>query len=196
MRELLKSLLPEWIKRPIRYMWCNISNLLEYRIINAQPSRHHQALEKVREKKRIIVAFFVTHSAVWKYDGVFQLMEKDPRFEPVVVICPVINYGHENMLAEMQKAHDLFNNKGYKTIKTYIEEDESYLDVKKEIAPDIVFFTNPYQGLIKSEYYITNYRDTLTCYTTYSLPVTNLDEVQYNQLFHNILWKLDRKSVV
>jgi CDP-glycerol glycerophosphotransferase (TagB/SpsB family) len=59
--------------------------------------------------------------------------------------------------------------------------------VKKVINPDIVFFTNPHK-LTKKEYYITNYRDRLTCYVPYSFQVSYLLQEQYNQIFHNLLW--------
>lgn len=190
----IKNLLPEWIKRPLRPIKLKISELMEYPIIYTQPGRHKKAIEKVRNKarnnERIRVAFFATHSSVWKYDGVYQLMDQDPRFEPIVIVCPVINYGKENMLVEMEKTFKMFQNKGYRVIKTYDEMDDSYLDVKKEIEPDIVFYTNPYRGLIHNEYYITNFKDILTCYVPYAFGVSNLyDQGLFNLLFHNILWK-------
>jgi len=192
-KKMIKDILPEWIKKPLRSIQTKLIELQEeyeeYKIIYAQPKRHRKALKKVRKKEKIKVAFFAIHSSVWKYDGVYQLMDKDPRFDPIVVVCPVVNYGKENMLVEMEKACRLFKSKGYNVVKTYNEEDDTYLDVKKEIAPDIIFYTNPHRGLIKDEYYIKNFKDTLSCYTQYSFNVAHLNEAQYNQLFHNILWK-------
>jgi len=194
MKEIIRNLLPEWAKKPLRSIRLKQIQLAEYQTIHAQPKRHRKALEKLRtkvhKKEKIKVAFFAIHSSVWKYDGVYQLMDKDPRFDPIVVVCPVVNYGKENMLAEMEKTFKLFKRKGYNVIKTYNEKDDTYLDVKKEITPDIVFYTNPHRGLIKDEYYITNYIDTLTCYTQHAFYVSHLIEAQYDQLFHNILWKV------
>ncbi len=157
--------------------------------IEIQPLLHKEALERVRKKEIIKVAFFAIHSSVWKYDKIYQLMEEDPRFDPVVVICPAVNYGKGNMLEEMEKSYKLFKNKGYNVIKTYSEEDDTYLDVKHEIAPDIIFYTNPYEGLIMDKYYITNFKDTLTCYTQYGFYIGKIHEVMYNLFFHNILWR-------
>ena len=189
---MIRDILPEWMKKPLRSIRAKLSELQEgyeeYKIIYAQPKHHRKALKKVCKKEKIKVVFFAIHSSVWKYDGVYQLMDKDPRFDPIVVVCPVVNYGKENMLVEMEKAYTLFKNKGYNVVKTYNKEDDTYLDVKKVVAPDIVFFTNPH-CLTSEEYYITNYKDILSCYTQYSFHVTHLNEEQYNQLFHNILWK-------
>lgn len=185
----LKGLLPEAIKEPLRPIWLKLVQLPEYPLILSQPKLHKKALEKVRKKDKIKVAFFALSSAVWKYEGLYRLMEQDPRFEPIVIVCPIVNYGYENMLMEMEKAYRMFYDKEYNVIKTYNETSDSYLDVKMEIEPDIVFYTNPHRGLIKDEYYINNYLDTLTCYTQYSFHVTYLNQAQYNQFFHNVLWK-------
>jgi len=190
-KKCIKIFLPERIKKTLRVMRQKITPFEEYMIIKVQPLRHKRALKRVKNKSKrdkIKVAFFAIHSSVWKYDGVYRLMEEDERFDPIVVVCPVVNYGKKNMLEEMEKTYKLFEHKGYNVIKTYNKKDDNYLDVKKEIAPDIIFYTNPHQ-LTKEEYYITRYKDTLSCYTQYSFHVTHLNEIQYNQLFHNILWK-------
>lgn len=202
-KKMIRDILPEWVKKPLRPIIRRsyiILKTVENPTIYIQPMRHKRALKKVRKKvykkEKIKVAFFAIHSSVWKYDGVYQLMDKDTRFDPIVVVCPVVNYGKENMLVEMEKACTLFKSKGYNVVKTYNEEGATYLDVKKEIAPDIIFYTNPHRGLIKDEYYITNFKDTLTCYVPYGILVSNLMQSQYNQLFHNVLWKAFYETTV
>ncbi|KUO58036.1 MAG: hypothetical protein APF84_18605 [Gracilibacter sp. BRH_c7a] len=188
----IKTVLLEGIKNLLRVISKRITSIKEYLAIKVQPLRHNHALKRLRIKSKedkVKVAFFVTHSSVWKYDGVYRLMAQDSRFYPIVVICPVVNYGRANMLEEMRKSYQLFKSKGYNVIKTYTENDDSYLDVKHELKPDIIFYTNPYQGLIKDEYYITNFNDTLTCYVHYAFFVSNLCKEQYDGLFHNVLWK-------
>ena len=71
------------------------------------------------------------------------------------------------MVEEMERCYILFKTKGYNVIKSYNKEEENYLDVKKTCGPDIVFYTNPYKGLIDDRYYITNFLDCLTCYAPY-----------------------------
>lgn len=146
------------------------------------------ALKMVQKKKKIKVAFFLIHDSVWKYEGVYRLMEKDPLFEPVVVVCPYIVYGEEVMLKEMGQAYNSFLANGYKVISTFDNATQKWFDVKKEIAPDIIFFTNPHK-LTREEYYITNFLDCLTCYVPYAFVVIHLLESHYNQFFQNILWK-------
>ena len=185
----MKVIMPEWMKRPLRAVKSGVIRAREFPMIHAQPELHRSALEKVRKKEKVKVAFFATHSSVWKYEGVYKLMAADPRFDPIVVVCPVVNYGKENMLEEMVKSFRIFQDKGYKVVMAYDDQTDSYLDVRQDIGPDIIFYTNPYKGLIDDRYYITNFRDTLTCYVQYAYPISNSNVVnQVDLLFHNLLW--------
>lgn len=167
-----------------------VHNYLTYEEITilTQPIRHKRALEQLRNKEKIKVAFFVLYSSIWKLDGLFRLMMKDARFDPIIIVCPVVNYGIEHMLIEMEKTYKFFVKKNYNVIKTYNVKEDTYLDVKKEIDPDIIFYTNPHL-ITKEEYYITHYKDVLSCYVPYVFHAANINELQYNQLFHNILWR-------
>ncbi|MDR0866640.1 MAG: CDP-glycerol glycerophosphotransferase family protein [Candidatus Symbiothrix sp.] len=161
---------------------------LDYVINNVQEN-HEKALSKIREKDRIKIAFFVLYFSVWKLDKVFQLMLMDSQFEPVIVVCPYMEYGKEHMLSDMNRTVDYFESKGYKTIRTYNEQTGEWFDVKKNLQPDIVFFTNPHD-ITKNEYYIANYKEIPTCYVPYNFGNSHLFEMFHNQYFHNLLWKL------
>ena len=157
-------------------------------LINNISKKHKQALKKIKNKNKIKVAFFVIHSSVWKYDKLYELMKNDDRFEPIIVICPYITFGTESMLNEMKVTYIYFKKNNYNIIKTYIKDTNEWLDVKKEINPDIVFFTNPHR-ITNNQYYITNFLDRLTCYVQYSFHITHLNNLQYDLLFHNLLWR-------
>lgn len=179
-KEVIK-ILPVSVKRKIKELWFRI-NLMQIRY------RHHIALVRIRKSNKIKVAFFLIHEAVWKYEGIYRLMANDSRFDPIVVICPYTGHGEENMLRDMNQAYNSFLVNGYNVKRTYNEETKKWLDVKNEVKPDIVFFTNPHK-LTKDEYYITNYLDCLTCYVPYAFVVIHLLQDHYNQSFHNFLWK-------
>lgn len=50
-----------------------------------------------------------------------------------IIVCPVINYGYDYMIEEMDRCYILFKTKGYNVIKSYNKEEEKYLDVKKYV---------------------------------------------------------------
>ncbi len=149
---------------------------------------HKKALEKVRKKEKIKVAFFVIKSSVWKFDLIYRMMEKDERFEPLIVICPYTLYGEESMLWYMNQAYNFFAGNNYKVIKTLDSDNGKWLNIKKEINPDIIFFT-VHWGVTKSQYQIHNYTKFLTCYSTYTFVISYLYEGYFNQEMQNLVWK-------
>lgn len=152
-------------------------------------NNQRKALELVKGKKKIKVAFFLIHESVWKYEGLYKLMNQDERFEPIVIVCPYIVYGEENMLRDMNQAYEGFKTKDYNVKKTLDDKTREWLDVKKEIKPDIVFFTNPW-GLTKPEYLINNFLDSLTCYVPYFYHVTKHLKENYGGITQNFAWRV------
>ena len=194
MRELkliIKRYVPEkiWFSLIKIYNFTKLRALYELYLIKSAPKKHQKALQIIRKKVKVKVAFFLIHESVWKYDVLFDLMLKHPRFEPQIFVCPAVNFGMENMLFEMNKSFEAFKKKGFNPIKTYNEATGEYLDVKKAFSPDIVFYTNPYEGLQDYRYYIKQFSNTLTCYVPYAIMTTNYDAF-YNLNFHNLVWRI------
>lgn len=189
LNNILKKTLPDSIleKFKITMLYFN-SFVYNYKFKRVE-ANHKKALLLIKNKAKIKVAFFLIHDSIWKYEGLYKLMEKDERFDPVVVVCPYMVYGTETMHNEMNQAYNSFLSKGYHVVKTYNETSNEWMDVKKEIHPDIIFFTNPHK-LTKDEYYITHYSKYLTCYAPYNFGNSHLYQMMHNQLFHSYLWLL------
>lgn len=188
---LLKKFVPEkiWFSLIKIYNFTNLRTLNDWYKIKKAPEKHQKALQILRGKEKVKVAFFLIHESVWKYDILFDLMQKHPRFEPKIFVCPAVNFGFENMLFEMNKSVDSFTKKGYNVIKTYDSVTGEYLDIKRTFSPDLIFYTNPYEGLQDFRYYIKEFPNTLTCYVPYAIMTTNYDAF-YNLNFHNLVWKI------
>lgn len=148
-----------------------------------------KALAKLQGKEKIRCVYFALDRAVWKYDTVFQLMQSNPRFEPVILVCPIVNDGRENMVRKMEEAYQEYKKKGYQVLKSYDEEKDTYVDVRKELNPDMIIYTNPYKGLIDDRYYITKYLDILTFYVHYGYNNTAAWDFLYKQLLTNLVWR-------
>jgi len=151
-------------------------------------SNYPKVLARIKNKNKIKVAFFLIHHADWKYEGVFHLMDEDERFDPVVVVCPYTTYGEEFMLRVMNQAYETFKKEGYRVIKSLNEKSGEWLDVKKEIQPDMVCFTSPWD-LTRPEYLVSNYLDTLSCYVPYGYKISFLYEAHFNRPMQNLVWK-------
>lgn len=159
----------------------------KYRMRKVQ-NAHKKALFDIKTKDSIKVAFLVIYESMWKYDQLYLFFKNDTRFEPVIFICPFLTFGKSIMTEEMERAYIYFSNKGYHTIKT-LQTDGSYLDIKKEFNPDLIFFTNPWQHS-KNDYLISNFLDRLTCYVPYGFKNANMYQEQYNTDMHKLCWKV------
>ncbi|MGX9985176.1 CDP-glycerol glycerophosphotransferase family protein [Soonwooa purpurea] len=149
---------------------------------------HKKALNRVKKKETINICFFLIHESVWKYEELYKLFNEDERFNPLILVCPYTPYGEENMLDDMEKAYLSFKKKNYNVIKS-LKSDGNWINVKNELKPDFIFFTNPHE-LTKPQYYIRNFRGNLTCYVPYNFGNSHMLEMFHNQDFHNLIWKL------
>lgn len=144
----------------------------------------HRILEK---NSPIHVVFLPIDCAVWKFDSLYQLMQKDPLFKVSILVCPVVNRGREFMLKTQRECCVFFEKKGYPYLCAYDECNDSFIDIST-LEPDIIFYTNPYKGLIDDRYYIDNISSALTCYVNYGY-INVPFEWAVALPFHKKLWK-------
>lgn len=188
MREMIKKGLPDFMYQGLVTARAKLHKPVDFVLIKTQPRRHAKALNRIKNKSRIKVAFFVLNIDVWKYENLILLLEEDNRFDPEVFICPPTNLMDPDAIQSgMAKAYDYFINRNHSVTLSYDESTHSYLDVKREISPDIIFFTNPYGYTLKN-FRIENFLHTLTCYVQYSFIMESRPHF-YNNTFHNLLWK-------
>lgn len=194
-KNYIKKFLPAQVVRLLKYVINGIRNLpnsvKEHYLIKTQPRLHQKALKRVKEKFRkgepLNVVFFALDSSIWKFDCLYKLLEEDNRFNPIILVCPIVNYGHEYMINKMDECYDYFQKKDYNMIKSYDSQENKYIDAKS-LNPDIIFYTNPYKGLIDDRYYITNFREYLTGYVNYFFNSTKYSWSN-SLLLHKLVWK-------
>ena len=152
---------------------------------------HKRALNKARAKNEPLNAIFmVIHESVWKFDRLYWKMNESEDFKPTIVICPYVVQGKEVMIRDMEKAYLWYKVKGYNVVKA-LKSDGQWMNIKSELKPDLILFTNPHE-LTKEQFQAKHYLRTLTVYVPYGHQVTKYMNyyAQYNQLFHNIIWKI------
>ena len=89
LKNVVRKLVPVKIRKYINTI---IISLIEKYNINTIQRYQQNALANLQGKAKIKCCFFAIHVEVWKYDDLFKLMLAHPRFEPVVLVCPVVNY--------------------------------------------------------------------------------------------------------
>lgn len=172
-----------------RSIWRKIRSLKDFCQIRKVVGKQEKALLSLKEKKTIKCVFMAIDISAWKYDEVVKRMNKDPRFETIILVCPMVNQGEKIMLSKMKQAVSFYKEKGYNVISSYNESDGSYVNLRSELKPDILFYTNPYYGMIDDRYYITNFTDILTVYVSYYFTCSIDMNFNTNVQLYNIVWR-------
>ena len=162
---------------------------LKWRIYySKQYNIYRSTISKLKLKEKKTIVFMALFESVWKLDYLYRLFERDSRFNPIILVCPIVNYGKANMLKQMDACYNRFKVDGYNVIKSYDYKTDSYIDLISDLSPDLIFYTNPYKGLIDDKYYIDRIEGLLSCYVPYYYGEGNLP-VFVNQPVHNLCWK-------
>lgn len=182
LRNIIRNITPTVGRRKLRdAYWWYIQHCIKKKY-------EQKSIKEIRKKGKIRVVFLALYESVWKYDSLYQLMESDKTFEPIVLVCPIVNYGFEYMIQQMDISFRHYKSLGYNVIISYNKETNTYIDLENELHPDILFYTNPYKGLIDDQYYIDKFPHILTCYVPYGFNPVKF-EWTYNLDFHNLLWR-------
>lgn len=181
------------IIHPVYYFFLNsfISTRSYYEniIIKKTIIKQRKALELIKHKQGPVqVVFIVINSSIWKYDYLYHLFDKDPNFEPHIAVCPRKDFKKELTMSELRNTFNFFDQKGLNVFSTYDNNKKRWKYINEIVEPDVVFFTNPH-NVTKKQYCIRFFKDKLNCYAPYSTMCSDHPELQYDQLFHNVLWK-------
>lgn len=179
--KLIISLFTNVLKKRLRHLYFITIELMLIKF------RHKKALSRVNSNHKIRVFFFLLNVDTWKYHSVYLEFKKNLSFDPIIVICPFVSKGKEYLENEFLKSVNFCLQNNYNFIKGYDIVNKNSIDVKKIFKPEIVFFSNP-NLLTTKEFLITNYKDTLTCYISYSFRVSRYFEYEYNVDMLNKVW--------
>ncbi len=164
---------------------------IQKRKIKRIRKKQEKLISEYKGKSKLTVVFFLQSSSIWKYDTLYRVLEKSERFEPIVVVSPYnvhLIYDKQECFHVMRETFSFAQAQGYNTICAYDFNKNKWIDVKKTINPDIVFFTKPYKDTLP-KYHIYNFTDKLTLHTPYGMLCLDIYRLSYNLPFHNLLWK-------
>lgn len=149
-----------------------------------------RCLKKIKAINSVkTVLFFVVHESVWKLESLYELMDKSPNFNPVIIICPYISMGDEVMNRDLKKSFSYFDERGYTVV--FGIKDGKPIDFKKIYKPDLIFYSIPH-SITHRSFLPRNNIDILSAYVPYSHQISKYDDykAQYSQLSHNLMWKI------
>ena len=149
----------------------------------------HFRAKRVGYKDKIEVVFFAMNVANWHYQGVYDLLSQDERFNCHIVLTIALPYSKEQQTADLKQMRAHFDRLQIKYLD-YDEKSNQGYNVAGEINPDILFFPQPYDGAFPDYHSYRAFRSKLLCYIPYGIGPITIDSWVYNTLFHNLAWKL------
>lgn len=163
-----------FLRKSLNYIWLH---LWKYKAVERQHAKREEAL---RGKKCIRVVFMPVNLAMWHYQHVYELMAADERFQPFIVLAPYLG---RDTKKDMDSLRQYFSERG-------IDYIDYKVDIRYELKPDIIFYTQPYEyQQVIDEYDCRHFYDLFLCYMPYGLWMST-GKMSYNYHFHNQAWRL------
>lgn len=166
---------------------------LPFRIKKYQRNNERN-LARIRQKDKITVVFFASNVAMWRYQGLYEEMQKYPRFETHIVLSPLKSKSKEEKIKAIESLRVFFDSKGI----LYFDYDTINMrgyDVKGLLKPDLVFVSQQYYTVMPCEHRYYKFTDSLLCFCPYSFTFAG-GKTDYIEDFQNRAWRLYLPSIV
>lgn len=147
-----------------------------------------QGAQRLQGKGRIEVAFILAVPGMWKLDYVFKAMQQSEHYHPYIVIIPYTvfkSYSAEENEKTIQRTAAFAKEHGFEYIIPRDEKTGKWIDIKKTLNPDIVFFTCPYKDM-EGKYHAYHFVDRLTCYVSYGFTSMKLFKNNFDKMAINM----------
>ncbi|MBR5910616.1 MAG: CDP-glycerol glycerophosphotransferase family protein [Bacteroidales bacterium] len=156
--------------------------------IKRSRKRTMRGAQALQGKEHLEVAFVLAVPGMWKLDYVFRAMQQSEKYHPYIVIIPYTvykGYSDEEIQTTLHRTEDFVKSRGFEYVIPYDRKNKRWVDIKKTLNPDIVFFTCPYKDM-EPKYHTKHFVDRLTCFTTYGFSSMKLFKNNYDKLALNI----------
>lgn len=162
--------------------------LIKKQLLLLLPLYQRILVKRLRKKETINVLFFAMSLSMWRYQNLYELLSRHPKFKVYIVIQPAINYSENQQKEDIDKLVCFFNEQKIPFI-IGLDDNGVPIDIRKIISPDILFYPQPYNGYYPDALKYNNFYDKLLCYYPYAFWMSKGDW-SYNQPLHKTAWKL------
>ena len=148
-----------------------------------------KVLKKLKNKKLLNVVFHVYDESKWKSQSVYELMEKDERFNPVIVVtknCAIKENSNYQTSEDVKKCYKFFKDKGMNVEYGYDTDKDEFIPFEK-FHPDIIFYSHPWY-VYKTQGPVMCSKFALTFYVPYFLPASEQWH-EYGLRFHKYIFR-------
>lgn len=166
----------------------NVRKLSVSQYVRISEKIYKNTLGRLKQQKKIKVAFVVYSAAMWSCDELYKLFQRDDKFEPYVIVSRFRNDSDLNTFPTYKKTLEYFekNNFDVKTVPLEMADDDCWKYLEQ---PDIMFYLTPYDSLIPYGLNLEKMpASVLSIYIPYSYMLSN-SEVKYDAPGMAMTWR-------
>lgn len=172
----------DYIPRPV----LNILMCLRYGLPKYKYCQYKR-IRKIRKENHANVVFLISSLPMWRYQGIFDKLISDNRFDVSLVFCPFSSYCTDETEFFFSKVKEYFSNAG---VTLYDASDNvNAKSIAERLNPDIIFYPQHYEVQFSNYWDIKNFKDRLVCYIPYGLYTLNV-KWAYRSVFNTIGWRM------
>ena len=151
--------------------------------------RHARYVVKLREKEYVNVVFLPMCVAMWKYQHLYELLRSDKRFHLFIFLSPFANFSKSQRIEQLQTMRAYFDERHMEYVDYELEDNKPIVDIRSVVDPDIIFYTQPYLGVMDECRKHTHFSDKLICYSPYAFHPRR-QKFLFKRTFFSVAWKL------
>ena len=161
--------------------------IVNHKLNQSKKKKHLKLMQKKwKNNEPIKICFFVSRINCWMFENIYHIFEKSGKFQPVIVVKPFLSRGESYMKECMRSTFDALTARGFSPIKGYDEETDTYLNVRKELNPDIIFYTKFWKPHFHPYFYIDHFFDRMTLLIDYGYNITGHSEAMNFELQNSV----------
>lgn len=142
--------------------------------------------QKIKNKEKINVAFFIYDETKWKSQSIYDLMDESDIFVAHIFVtknCSAKTNFNYQTKEELKKIYDFFKNKNMRVSCAYDFEKDDYIPFENmSPKPDIIFYSHPWYVYVTQGPVVCS-KFALTYYIPYFL-ATSVSPIEYYLRFH------------
>ena len=148
---------------------------------------HYKVLRRIRERGYANVIFMAANLPMWRYQGLYELINKDKRFHVSIILAPFKAYSDIQKKDNISELRKWFDSQNIAYIDSTTWKDDDY-NIRKHLNPDIIFYTQPYEHVYGNSLDNIHFEDILLCYTSYATAIP-ISPYSVNTRLQNVAWK-------
>lgn len=173
-----------FLKGIVRFVFKNPCKKILFRVV--YPLYQQRLIKSIKRKEKINVVFIASSLSLWRYQKIYELLSKHPRFNVSIVILPIVTYTEDLQRKDVKTLKNYFDSL---QIQYFVENEGEIFDIRRELSPDILFYPQPYPKQYHPWNNYSSFKDKLLCYSPYAFWDAT-GNWSYNELLHNYAWKL------